>query len=264
VRVEAERRGLALLQPEKVGAAEALDWLRALAPDIGCVVAFGQFIPKPVRTLPPHGLINAHASLLPCYRGAAPIAHAILAGDPTTGISVMKVEREMDAGDVCLVRELAIGDDESTGALEERLAQLAAPALVAACDDIAAGRAVFAPQDQTRATLAPKLGRDFGKLDWSRPRAEVLRRIRAATPRPGADVELAPSGRRFRILAAAAAEGPAAAPRQVDAAESRLRLRAIDGWIEVHRLQAPGKRPVATAEYLRGARVGEDEEIASA
>ncbi len=253
--------GLPLLQPEKVGSAEALDWLHALGAELGVVVAFGQFIPKSVRELPTHGLINGHASLLPRWRGAAPIAHAILAGDPRTGISVMRVVREMDAGDVCLTRELEIGADETAGELAERLAALAAEALVAAVESIACGTARFEPQRGADATLAPKLAKDFGKLDWSRPRDELLRRIRAATPWPGVDLTLRHSGRRLRVLAARAAEGPPGPARRVDVSGGRLRIAALDGWLDVSRLQAPGKRPVDAAEFLRGARVPPDEEI---
>jgi methionyl-tRNA formyltransferase len=253
--------GLPLLQPEKVGSAEALDWLRARGADLGVVVAFGQFIPKSVRELPPEGLINGHASLLPRWRGAAPIAHAILAGDSRTGISVMRVVREMDAGDVCLARELAIGPAETAGELAERLAALAAEALLEAVERIAAGTARFEPQRDADATLAPKLAKDFGKLDWIRPRDELLRRIRAATPWPGVDLSLRRSGRRLRVLAAAACDGPAGPARRVDASGGHLRVSALDGWLDVSRLQAPGKRPVDAAEFLRGARVPPDEEI---
>ena len=261
VRACAERHGLPLLQPEKVGSPEARDWLGARGAHLGIEVAFGQFIPRAVRELPPLGLVNAHASLLPRWRGAAPIAHAILAGDQNTGISVMRVEREMDAGDVCLVRELEIGPAETTAELTERLAGLAAQALGAALDEIAEGRAEFRPQRHPDATLAPKLSKSFGKLDWGEPRAALLRRIRAATPWPGVELRLMRSGKRLRVLEAAPADGAPAPVRRVDASDGRLRISALDGWIEVSRLQAPGKRPVGAAEYLRGARVPEGEEI---
>ncbi len=261
VGAEARRRDLPLLQPDRVGSPEALDWLRSIAPDLGVVVAFGQFIPRAVRELPRLQLINAHASLLPRWRGAAPIPHAILAGDPRTGISVMRVEREMDAGDVCLVRETEIGAEETAGELSERLATLAAEALLGAVDALAAGRARFVPQAREHATLAPKLSKEFGKIDWTQPRDEILRRIRAATPWPGVDLALKRSGARVRLLDVRAAEGAPGPVRRVDASDGRLRVAAVDGWIEGFRLQAPGKRPVDAAEYLRGARVPEDEEV---
>lgn len=260
-KVLALERGLDLLQPAVVGSEDALAWLRAREADLGVVVAFGQFLPRKVRELPPHGLINAHASLLPLHRGAAPIEASILAGDTRTGVSIMKVEKEMDAGEVCLVRELGIGANETAGELWPRLAALAAEALLTAVDQIAAGQARFVAQDHAGATFAPKLDRAFARIDWSQPRDEVLRRIRAATPRPGVDLHLRRTRKKLRILAAAPVEGPKAPPGRVDAARGRLRIAALDGWVEVSRLQAPGKRPVDAAEYLRGARVPEDEEV---
>ena len=261
IKALALERGLDLLQPGKVGSEQALAWLRAREADLGVVVAFGQFIPRKVRESPPHGLINAHASLLPLHRGAAPIEAAILAGDTRTGVSIMKVEKQMDAGDVCLVRELEVGPNETAGELRPRLAALAAEALLGAVDGIAAGEVRFVAQDHTRASFAPKLDREFARIDWSRPRDEVLRRICAATPRPGVDLQLRRARKKLRILAARPAEGPEAPPGRVDATSGRLRIAALDGWVEVSRLQAPGKRPVDAAEYLRGARVSDDEEV---
>lgn len=261
VKLEALERGFPLLQPAKVGSPDACDWMQALAPDLGVVVAFGQFIPRPVRELPGSGLVNGHGSLLPRHRGAAPVQHAILAGDRVSGVTVIRVAREMDAGDWCLKRELEIGPAETSGQLSARIAELAADALVEAVDRIAAGSAEFRPQDEAGVTQAPKLGRDFGRLDWSEPRELLLRRIRAATPWPGADVGLRLAKRRFRILEAAPAEAQAASAGRVNAAEGRLRISGVDGWIEVRRLQAPGRRPVTAAEFLRGARIPEDEQV---
>ena len=170
------------------------------------VVAFGQFLPKSIRELPRLGYsINAHASLLPRYRGAAPIAHALLAGERETGISIMRVEREMDAGAVCLTRRCAIGEGDSCGDLEQRLAELAAEAVAEALDAIAAGRAQFVAQDESRATLAPKLSAEEALLDFSRPAAELARRVRALAPKPGATAQL--GAERLRILAARAEPG---------------------------------------------------------
>jgi methionyl-tRNA formyltransferase len=228
------------------------------------VVAFGQFLPRSVREIAPLGLINAHASLLPRWRGAAPIAHAILAGDRTTGVTVMKVEKEMDAGDFCTVREVEIGPAETAGELTERLAGVAAEALVEAVAEIAAGTARFTPQDAARVTLAPRLERDFGALDLTRPRDEILRRIRAATPWPGCDLRLLRSGRTLRILEARAAPGPPALPGTVAVREDRLCVAGQGGWIDLTRIQVPGRRAVAAAEFLRGARLPEGERAAAA
>ncbi len=260
----AEELGLPVRQPAKVGDPDTLEWMQGLRPELGVVVAFGQFIPRSVRELPIHGIINAHASLLPRWRGAAPIQWAILAGDVQTGISVMRVVKEMDAGDVCLVRETEIGPTETTGELSERLAELAADALLAAVEEIAAGRAVFQPQVDAHITEAPRVGREFACLDWREPAERILRRIRAASPRPGADLVLGVAGKRLRILEARRDRDAEAGPEcgAVRVRDGRLCVAAPDAWVEILRLQVPGRKPVSAAEFLRGAELSPDERVA--
>ena len=260
VAAAARELGAPLLQPEKVSDESALAWMRDRRPELGVVVAFGQFIPKSARELPARGMINAHASLLPRWRGAAPIEHAIDAGDPRTGISVMRVVKEMDAGDVGLVRDLAIGPVETAGELAPRLAALAGEALVAAVDAIAEGRAVFSPQDGARVTLAPKVDRAFAALDLHLPAERVLRRIRAATPRPGVDLALARTGKTLRLLRArVGAPHGGATPGSVRAEAGTLCVACADAWLELVEVQLPGKRPVSSEALLRGLRIPDGE-----
>lgn len=245
--------GLTLLRPERVGDPELLKTLGQLMPDLGVVVAFGQFLPKKLRELPSRGyLINAHASLLPRFRGAAPIAHAILAGEEKTGISVMRVEREMDAGSVALTRETAIGPDEDCGALSERLAQLAAEAIEEVVSSISAGTVTFKEQDHSRAILAPKVEREDARIDWRESSERVVRRVRAMAPRPGAVTSY--SGKLLRILSARSLPGPTSRPpgwvsRDGDPA---LRIATGDGWLIPLRLQRAGGRPMDVDAFLRG------------
>jgi methionyl-tRNA formyltransferase len=226
--------------------------LRTLAPDLGVVVAFGQFLPKSLRELPRLGyLINAHASLLPRHRGAAPIAHALLAGDHETGISIMRVEREMDAGAVCLTKRCAIGDGDSCGELEQRLAELAADAVAEALDSIAAGRVHFVAQDESGASLAPKLSAEDALLDFSRPAAELARRVHALAPKPGATAQL--GAERLRILGAHAEPGALdRAPGAIARAGEALRVATGEGWLVLDRLQRAGGRALSLADFLRG------------
>ena len=256
--------GVRLLRPERVGDGEVLATLREVAPDLGVVVAFGQFLPRPVRELPRLGyLVNAHASLLPRHRGAAPIAHAILAGDRETGISVMRVEREMDAGPVALARRLAIGAEETAGELEGRLAALAAEALAEALERIANGEIVWQPQAEAAASFAPKLARSDAALDFREPAEALARRVRAFSPRPGAFALLA--GEPLRILGARAEGGGAgAAPGSVQRAGAALRIATGAGWLVPTRLQRSGGRPLDTAAFLRGHSIEDGTRLASA
>jgi methionyl-tRNA formyltransferase len=262
IRAEAEACSIHVVQPEKVSEPDALAWMQELEPDLGCVVAFGQFIPRSVRELPPLGLVNAHASLLPRFRGAAPIQHAILEGDSETGVTIIRIEREMDAGEWCLMRRTAIGPEETAGELSARLSNLAAETLVEAVEQIARGEARFQAQPTEGVTLAPKVTREFGRLSFEEPVDRILRRIRAATPWPGVDLELLPSGKRLRLILAVPSEpgtGPGP-PGAVVHGGGRLRIAALDGWIEVRRVQVPGRRAMDVADFLRGARLSGGEE----
>lgn len=248
----AEREGVPLLRPERVGEAETREALRASAPDLGVVVAFGQFLPKRVRELPRLGyLVNGHASLLPRHRGAAPIQHAILAGDAETGISVMRVEKEMDAGPVLLERRTPIGPEETAGELSERLAALAAEAVAEAVARIAAGEVRWTPQDADRATFAPRIERADAHLHFREPAEALARRVRAMAPRPGAVTRL--EGEPLRILAASAEPGACDdPPGTVRRADAGLRIATGEGWLRPTRLQRAGGRPLDAESFLRG------------
>ncbi len=225
-------------------------------------MAFGQFIPKRVRALPALGyLINAHASLLPSHRGAAPIAHAILGGETRTGISIMRVEREMDAGAVALVREIPIGADEDTGHLSARLAVVAADALEAAVARIADGSVRWSEQDASRASFAPKIEREDARLDWGETAESLSRRVRAMAPRPGAWTTYRDGP--LRILAARAAPGtvdvePGVVRRH---ASDGMRIATVDGWLVPTVLQKAGGRALPVGEFLRGTPIDDGERL---
>jgi methionyl-tRNA formyltransferase len=249
----AARAGVPVLRPEQVGAPESVAALRATGADLGIVVAFGQFLPKAVRDFPRLGyLVNAHASLLPRHRGAAPIAHAILAGDAETGISVMRVDREMDAGPVALVRSTPIGVDETKGALETRLAAIAAEAIAEAVERAATGRIAWTEQDHARATLAPKLGPEDARLDWHETAIALARRVRAMAPKPGAFTDW--RGERLRMLAADALASPAADPPGTLrlGGIARMRIATGAGWLAPLLLQRAGGKPLDVDAFLRG------------
>jgi methionyl-tRNA formyltransferase len=245
--------GTPLLRPESVNDVPFADELRSFEPDLGVVVAFGQFIPKRIRELPNLGyLINGHASLLPRFRGAAPIAHAILAGETETGVSVMRLEREMDAGPVATMRSIGIGPDETTGSLSERLARLTADAIADTVEEIAADRIVWRDQDHSLATLAPKLERDDARLNFAEPATALVRRVRAMAPKPGAFALEGDDP--IRILAAdAISEACDEAPGTARIADDgSLRIATGEGWLIPRVLQRPGGRALDVGDFQRG------------
>lgn len=250
----AREAGIEILQPESAADPTFQQRLRALEPDIGVVVAFGQFLPKAVRELPRRGyLLNGHASLLPRHRGAAPIAHAILSDDPQTGVSIMKIVREMDAGPVALARSLEIGPSENAGDLSARLAQLAAELLCEALDSLAAEKLVFKEQDVQRATAAPKIGPEDAHIDWSESAEAIVRQVRAMAPKPGAVTELGDD--RLRILEAVSEPGDAGATpglvsRRGD--DEALCIATGQGWLLPRSVQRAGGRALAIDAFLRG------------
>jgi methionyl-tRNA formyltransferase len=253
VSLAAEQTRIPLLRPEHVGATECVEALRESNSDLGVVVAFGQFLPRPVREFPHLGyLINAHASLLPRHRGAAPIARAILCGDEQTGISIMRVEREMDAGPVMLARQTRIGAEETAGELAERLATLAADATLAAIEEIASGAACWREQNAELATAAAKIERDEARLDWSEDADALERRVRAMAPTPGAFTLL--DSEPLRILAARALQDPHdEVPGTVRRdAHQKLRIAAGAGWLVPEIVQRAGGRSLAIDAFLRG------------
>lgn len=249
-------REVPLFRPESANDPKFAGALAERELDAGVVVAFGQFLPKRIRELPRVGyLINAHASLLPRYRGAAPIARAILAGEKRTGVCVMQIAREMDAGAVGLVREVEIGANEDAATLAGRLSLVAAEAVADALDQVAQGTIHWTEQQHELASEAPKLERQDALLDWRDSSEQLVRRIRAMAPKPGALTEL--SGEPFRILAAQSL--PASFDSQdrlpgtvVRGDDPLLRVATGNGWLVLLRVQRAGAKALDIDAFLRG------------
>jgi methionyl-tRNA formyltransferase len=254
----AVERGLPLIEPQTTRDPGFLTALRALGPDVLLVASYGEILRQDVLDLAPRGAFNVHASLLPRWRGAAPIQRAILAGDRVTGVTVQRMVLALDAGDVVTGLELAIGPEETSGELLTRLAELGARAAIGALDLIESGRIQPVPQDPSLVTLAPKLSKGEGQLDWSRPAEDLARRVRALTPWPGARTS-EPGGRELTIEQAAVVAYPPAPPDAepgtILVAHKQLVVATGHGALELRTLKPAGKRAMDASSYLLGARL---------
>ena len=224
IKVAADALGLEVLQPARIRAPEMVERLRELAPDLMVVVAYGQIIPAEVLAIPKRGAVNVHASLLPRHRGAAPIAHAILSGDAETGVTIMRMDEQLDHGPVLAVRRTAIGEGEDAAALTARLAIMGAELLVETVGRLDEIKAV--EQEHAGATIAPRLRREDGELEWSMDAHEIDRRVRALQPWPGATLPT-----------------------------NRGRVKVLSGHVEGDRYvpdvaQLPGRRPAPAKQVI--------------
>lgn len=246
----AQRRGLPLVQPERLKAAGWAERLRPFAPEVAVVVAFGQILPPLVLAVPSRGSINVHASLLPRYRGAAPIAWAIIRGERETGITTFLMDAGMDTGPILLQRAVSIGPDETAGELATRLAEIGAAVLLETLARLDA--LTPAPQDDTRATDAPRLRKEDGPLDWGRPAAELAAVVRGLNPWPGAATQ-SPTGR-LQIWRARVVPG-SAEPGMLVAAHGTLCVGTGEGLLRPLEVQPDNRRAMAWETFLRGARL---------
>lgn len=249
VQARAEALGLRVRHPVSLKGAEAQAEFAALKADVAVVVAYGLILPQTVLDAPAKGCLNIHASLLPRWRGAAPIHRAIMAGDAETGVCIMRMEAGLDTGPVLLRARTPIGPEETTAELHDRLAAMGARAIIdalARLDDL-----VPVPQLEEGATYAAKIDKDEARVDWTRPAEEVDRLIRGLSPFPGAWVEI--GGERVKLLRSRRAPGAGAPGRVL----SGFTVACGSGAVEIVEAQREGRRPMSAAEVLRGLRLPE-------
>ena len=245
--------GLPVFQPVKMRDGTALAQIKALEPDILVVVAYGRILPDDILAVPKYGAINVHGSLLPKYRGAAPIQWAVLNGDKITGVTTMYLASEMDTGDIIYTSETEIGEYETSGELFDRLKDMGAELLVKTLRDIDAGTAPRAPQDHSKASYVTMLDKSICPIDWNKTPREVLKHIYGLQPWPVATMEL--EGKTVRVFAAKYTEGktekvPGAV---VSTDKGGLEIACADGeTLLITELQAPGKKRMGAEDYLRG------------
>jgi methionyl-tRNA formyltransferase len=241
--------GAPIFQPAKIKDPQPSDEIRGLKPDVIVVMAYGQILPRNVLEIPKIACLNLHASLLPRWRGAAPIQAAIAGGDPETGITVMYMDEGLDTGDILLQHRIDIRSNDTGGSLHERLAQIAPDALLDSLRLFVEGSAPRIPQDNSLATYAPKLKREDGKIDWSEPAHIIERKIRAFNPWPGAFMTI--DGRNLKIFSASVVD-LSGEPGEILRGEDELIIAASKGALSLSEVQLEGKRRMSASEFLRG------------
>jgi methionyl-tRNA formyltransferase len=254
VQTIAEQFGIPVFTPKTLRDEEQTQIFRAQAADVAVVVAYGLILPRPILAAPTHGCLNLHASLLPRWRGAAPIQRAIMAGDEETGIVVMRMEEGLDTGPVALGEHVAIGPDETAGDMHDRLAQLGADLITRALAALARDSLSFHPQSEIGVTYAHKISKEECRIDWARSAREVHNHVRGLSPFPGAFFE-ADFGRgieRVKVLRSSPAVGSGPAGTILD---DQLTIGCGEGAIRLLNLQRAGKAPMDAATFLRGARL---------
>jgi len=250
----AERFGLPVSTPKTLRTEEAAEAFRAHDADVAVVVAYGMILPKAILEAPRLGCLNLHASLLPRWRGAAPIQRAIMAGDRETGVAVMKMEEGLDTGPVAMVERVAITPDMTAGELHDRLMGLGADLMVRALAALSRGTLGFTPQPEDGVTYARKLSNDEARIDWTKPAAAVHDHVRGLSPFPGAffTADLGKGPERVKVLRTACAEGSGQPGTLLDPAGT---VACGDGAVRLIQVQRAGKAPMPTEEFLRGARL---------
>jgi methionyl-tRNA formyltransferase len=257
----AAARGLRLLQPRRVREPESVAALQALAPEVQVVVAYGQILPRAVIDIAPRGTVNVHGSLLPRYRGAAPVQWAIVNGESETGVTTMLIDEGLDTGPTLLARATSIAEDETADVLESRLARIGGELLAETLEGLRSGTIVPQPQDPARATLAPLIKKEDGLIDWGRAASVLARRVRGFHPWPGAHTSV--RGRGLKILRARGETGPEGPPGTLLAIErDGLVVAAGEGTaLRLLDVQPESRNPMPAAAFAAGARLAPGERL---
>jgi methionyl-tRNA formyltransferase len=257
VKVLAQKFGLPVLQPPKVKDPSFLETFYSLKPDMVVVAAFGQILPKAIIDFPPQKCLNIHPSLLPRYRGAAPLNWSIIRGETKTGVTIMLMDEGMDSGDILTQEETSLGATETYGELHDRLSKLGATLLLKTVDQVFSGAVRRQPQNAAGVTFAPRLTKETGKINWHDNVANIVNLIRGLSPAPAAYTSL--EGQALKIFAAVAQPGHVdQSPGTIDAAGATgLAIAASDGRVLLKDVQLAGKKRMSIYDFLRGYRIKE-------
>jgi methionyl-tRNA formyltransferase len=250
----AARLGIPVATPKTLRDEEAAATFRQHAADAAVVVAYGLILPKPILEAPRLGCLNLHASLLPRWRGAAPIQRAVMAGDTETGVAVMRMEEGLDTGPVAMTERIAVGSDMTAGEVHDRLARLGAHLMARALAALSRGALTFTTQPAEGVTYAPKIGNDEARIDWTRSARQLHDHVRGLSPFPGAfaEIDMGRGAERLKVLRAAPAEGRGAPGEILD---GDMTVACGEGALRLLSVQRAGKGAVGGAEFMRGARI---------
>jgi methionyl-tRNA formyltransferase len=259
VKLAAQEIGLPFVQPVDPHAPEFLQQLKDLQPDLGVVVSYGVIMKPELLELPKKGMLNAHASLLPLFRGAAPVQWAIRAGEKETGVTIMRLVEQLDAGDVLLAKKTPIEATVNSGQLRERLAELSGAALLEALEIVKKGQDKYTPQDHKKATHAPKVEKEHGVIDWSKPAVEVDLLVRAMTPKPGAQTRL--GNKRFIVMEGTVEQdlyGMGIPGALQSSGEEGIRVCTGRDLYRITRIKPDNGRNMTAGEFVRGHHIAPD------
>ncbi|MBU5635672.1 methionyl-tRNA formyltransferase [Geomonas sp. Red69] len=253
VKVVAQEHGIPVLQPVKVRLPESIEEIRALEPDLIVVIAFGQILPKALLDIPKHGCINVHASLLPRYRGAAPLNWCIINGETETGVTTMMMDVGLDTGDMLLKSATPIDPDEDTQSLHDRMSQLGAELLAQTLDRLVAGELTPEKQDDALTCYAPMMKKEDGLIDWTRSARDIKNQVRGMTPWPGAFSFL--DDKLLKVYKVQTAAGTGTPGEVVAAGRDGIEVACGEGSLVIRELQLEGKKRMAAGDFLAGYKV---------
>lgn len=253
VKLLAEQHGIPVFQPVKVRHPDAIEEIRSLEPDLIVVVAFGQILPKALLEIPKYGCINVHASLLPRYRGAAPLNWCIINGESETGVTTMMMDVGLDTGDMLLKKSTPIDPDEDTRSLHDRMSQVGAELLAETLDQLVAGGLIPEKQDDALTCYAPMLKKEDGQIDWSKDAASIKNLVRGMTPWPGAFSYL--DEKLLKVYRVDSASGSGNPGEVLTAGRDGIEVACGEGSIIIHELQLEGKKRLPAAEFLAGCKL---------
>lgn len=257
VKLLAEKNNIPVLQFEKIKSPEGVEALKKISPEVIITAAFGQILSKAILDIPPLGCLNVHASLLPEYRGAAPIQWAIINGETETGVTIMYMDEKLDTGDIVSSVQVQIGEKMTGGELYDELSMLGAGLLIEALKEIEKGKAKRIKQDDTKASYFPPLSKELGKIDWNKPASEIYNLVRALDPVMGTYSSM--SGEVYKIWSVIPMEGNSAPGKIVKAdAKDGLIVGTGSGLLRINVIQTPGAKKMNAADFLRGRKLNGD------